>query len=560
MAEEIYKSFEKGLNTEYPALRQPSGTYISALNMVRRRDGTPFNESGTSLLTNLPVGLVPIGGIVMEEEIALFLTDNINSEIGVIKSNDEYTTIINNPILNFNRSSQIDVQWKKNFKGDRVLYFTDDGRNPPRVINLDDVDVDDLNIFLSYNLPQVTLDTINEDGNLNTGIYSFSVRLLTGTTNNTAFSVPSGLVPIVDDIKVVGRDNYDGALPQTPSTKSIRLNITNVDPNFDFIEIAVITYNGLANNLEANIIGRLPIEGRTTIPFTYRTDNQKIEQISLSDIVQEYPFYNGAKCIEQKDGIMFLSNLTSESLDLGFQAVANAITLKYKIKSVAVPVENIIIKFRDGQGVDSDEGIDLGTNTATYEDYKNESLTFDSKSYMRDEVYSFAIVPVFTTGQIGAAYHIPGNNRSTSTTIEADPNTFLLGTYVSNSDYPSGYSYPTGKVRHHKMPSLSQEPHYIRDGANYFIRILGIEVEGFEDALTLLGEDATRIQGYYLVRQIRTDDNKSIITQGIAQNLYTSEDTAGPYTHFYLSPSTGKPGWIGDGSFTPDSTTITPGR
>lgn len=567
---EFFSKFNKGLTVgEFREIEMPSDSYIDGWNFIRRINGTPYNENGTKSIANFPTDLRVLGSTVLENDVILFLSNNISHEIGVLSNLDTYTTIVNSVALNFNIGYPIEATPRKDFKGDRVIYWTDNF-NPPRILDLDNVDLDDLSLFLTSTVPVIEDITVLESGNLPTGIYQFVARQLTSSTNATAFGLISNVVPIVDELRSTGRDLYDGALPQTQAAKSISFTVENLDPKFSFLEIAAITYNGLSNQVEASIVARIPMNGRTEVPFTYSDFAQKKYDLTLEELVQEFPVYKKAKCIEQKDGRLFLSNLTSADLNIDFQKVANNIVLKYDIEEVAVPFESIDLKvWWDGTHEGSENGQDNGSSTPSYNDYKKEELTTTRKGYRREEVYSFAICPIIDGNIIGAAYHIPGNNLTTTTTTDANTTTKVLGTYVSTAEYPTGFGYPrtdniddtasTNQVRHHKFPSIKDEPHFRLDGSNYYVRIMGVRVD--EDAidLSVLGEDAARVTGYLLVRQPRLDEFKSVLSQGVAQNLYTADDTtvAGPYANFYVTPYTGKAGFYGFNSFTPVSTTYT---
>lgn len=633
--QESFNSWEKGLNREYRELSQPEGSYIDANNAIRRSNGTLFNETGTKNTAELPLGYEIIGSVVLEDEIIIFSTNNINSEIGVLDKNDLYKTILNTTELGFNTGWQIDAVAKKNFKGDRIVGFTDNGNNPPRYLNLDDIDLTDLNsnskLFLAFNIPTIKLVGVNDSGNLPTGAYQFAARLLTGSINATGFGFISNIIPVVEESKSTGRDGYDGAPPSTPASKSISIVVENVDTNFDFIEIIAISYVGLSNQFEAHVVSRQPVSGRTSIPFTYEGINQQIRITSLSEITQEFPNYIGAKAIEQKDGYWFLSNLKAANTEVDFQKVANEVVLKYVIEPIIVPLENVQLKARLEMGnapTGPEYGTDTGPSQSSFNDYKNELLTFEKKSYRREEVYSFAIAPVFIDGTIGRAYHIPAKERSqnivnvvpaqifgatffnitlddtagilageyvrvqgistltqtlslifsvTGNTIlvgdpsfgaaftlnnpkvfltSADPATKSLGVYYSSVEYPEGLNYPrtnnleypstSNLVRHHKFPTIKQEPYFTSNGVNYTLNLMGVKVENFDK--TLLGVDADKVKGYVLIRQPRTDSDKSVLTQGLAQTLDTSRtfdyaDTTSVFSDFYLSPMAGKFPW-----------------
>jgi hypothetical protein len=556
MKQEVFSNFLRGLNTDYKPVHQPEGTYRYFLNAIRRSNGDVFNESGTTEVFPTS-GLKVFHSLVLDDDIIFFLGDGFTCQIGVLNEDDNFIILVDNPDLGFSLNFPIDAEARKNFKGERIVYFVD-GKNVPRAINLDAIDFENSALFFTYTIPTIDLKGVVEEGSLPTGIYQFAARFVTGEGNSTSFGIPSNPIPIVDEPRSVGRDNYDGALPQTGSTKAIKFEVDNVDTKFEYLEIAVITYEGISNDIKINTLPLIPIQNRTSIPVTYNSTSQLRTELLLEQLVQEFASYSSAKHIAQKDGRLLLSNLTSSEIEVDFQKVANNIVLKYEVEAVEVPIELINIKARVPavyEGADS--GKDLSNTSTIYNDYKNETLTFDKKSYRRGEVYSFAIVPVFTNGQIGRAYHIPGNDKNTISTTSANVATLELGTYVSEEEYPDGFGYPgtndstvsavNNKIRHHKMPTLEQRPHFTNAGDTYFVYILGVRVENVN--LDLLGDDASKIAGWKLVRELRTDDKKSILAQGIAQPLGYAETTA-PYNDAYVSPVAGQYPWF--------SATLTP--
>ena len=228
------------------------------------------------------------------------------------------------------------------------------------------------------------------------------------------------------------------------------------------------------------------------------TGNEVPETLDLADITKQPVNYNKAKCMEQKDDRLFLSNLSSSGDDaFTMQRIANAINVNYTIETRPATVRN---------------------------DYNGPMQTFNRKGYMRSEVYSFAVVFVYTNGGESFAYHIPHK-------VNANP--FNLSTYASTEVYPNTPGDPISDayiadglagafVKHHRMPSLINEPHFsITSGES--IRILGLNFTNIVIPASLQAQ----LSGYYIVRQRRdVAANRSIVCQGIAQRLVLYDATA----------------------------------
>jgi hypothetical protein len=187
-----------------------------------------------------------------------------------------------------------------------------------------------------------------------------------------------------------------------------------------------------------------------------------------------------------------------------------------------------------------------------FTDYKNPTLTFRQIGYRRGEVYSLGGVVTYLDGSQSFNYHIPGNDKETLVTTEAIPanstpvgdTSGLMGTYVSEIDYPTNQNYPgpdegddnstyststngpvtasNRLVRHHKMPHLNAEPHVrvSNDLTKTYIRVLGIRIT-FNSALTETTRD--QIQAISITRQLRdTTENKSVFAQGLTTRHFNT--------------------------------------
>lgn len=486
------------------------------------------------------------------------------SEIGIIKRNKAgvyiYQTMLNDSInlvfnyrtntsfdapytnipanfewglLNFKINRPIDIVARKLYNGHRVVYLTDN-LNAPKCIDLDrdystsPYDVTTFNnatsLFLGNPITNPTNPIVNDSGGaVSTGAYLFTARQLTQNLGATPFGFISNPIYVTDNTAASTplALNYDGAPVDTPTAKSITITIEDIDLNYPFIDLAVIRFQGQTNTLLTEVIKRVAVTGNT-MTFTYTGTEDAVEVISEDDLTKPAIDYSKAKCIEQKDGVLFLSNLKSDTTEDNWQEIANSITLGYTVKELAWL-----------KGSTADQGL---------EDYKGTDASFNYKGYQRGEVYSFAFVPVYKSGAVGSAYHIPARpivptiNLGSPTLANAalaDTTNNLLGTFyqetlgydsliTNNSTYqagPVGWQINTlDRVRHHYMPTLSQEPHFINRNGQLFIRSLGVTI----DNITIPSSLANKLSGYIIARQQRDNNpnqNKRIIGQGIANRL-----------------------------------------
>jgi hypothetical protein len=538
------KNFIKGMHSDFSEQNQPQSTYRSAKNIVRNLDGSIESEYGTTTFCdNFPNKQI-IGSLSIGDIIVFFLKDlNGEDEIGYINKNNVYNRVVASLELNFNENYLILSRGRVDYRGHRLVYFVD-GLNPARKIDIDSPPTTDisenLELQLTNKLPIVDVVSITEDGNLPTGVYQFSVRLLTASLNRSSTSLMTNVVPLVNESIAGDSRDYDGAIPQTSSFKAINLSISNIDTKFKFIEIVATTYNGTSNTLVSNVVGLEQIKG-STMEFKYHSLSQRKEEVIIEDLVADTISYDCASTIEQKDGRLILGNLKATRFNPDFQAVANKIIAKYTIKEMEF-TENINVKrsFNRNNSVDC---LDIGGSNTSFADYKDGLNTTKYKGYQRDEVYSFAIVPIFKNGSYGYAYHIPGSfNPFTNESqgpigpTSADVSSRRLGFFKCRDEaYPAGYNYPEGNITYHKMPSLSQEPLVTTlGGGRYKLRALGLVFENI-NFTSLSDKDKKDIVGYIIVRELRTESNKSILAQGIVNTTIGADNGAK-----FVTPWSGK--------------------
>jgi soluble P-type ATPase len=135
---ETVNNFIGGLFQDLEYSAQPKGSYRNLLNAVRGVDGTPSNEKGTTLVATVKENYEILKLLELDVDVIIFSTDGTNSEIGILDKNDVYTTYINTTVFKFSKENLISAVAKKNYKGERVAYFTD-GVQPVRRVNLDNL-------------------------------------------------------------------------------------------------------------------------------------------------------------------------------------------------------------------------------------------------------------------------------------------------------------------------------------------------------------------------------------------------------------------------------------
>ncbi|NJO65420.1 MAG: hypothetical protein HC836_47200 [Richelia sp. RM2_1_2] len=470
------KTFSQGLNQDLSPMNVPESAYVDALNITTfDKGGNQFsisNERGFQAKQALPSGYRAIGLYYIDNKIVCFSYNETTqaSQIGYYDINTfVYTRVFDDKDLTqqFNSSQtfdfspdyQIRATGRVAFNGDIYIYWVD-GKNPPRWINLSRnyfanrfIDLNsETSLFSGSALVEIDLAGILESGNLTASSYQFAVRYQSDTGDTTPFSPLCNPIPIVDELQSVGRDLYTGAgQTENKGNKSIELSLSNVDTAYRFIQLAAVHYEGNALTPVIYIIDNIPITG-SSFNYTYSGSESSSTTITTQELIQERAIYSTANQITQKNNRLFVGNLKETGIGESLQTIANSIQIKYKIEEIQV--------------------------TSAFTDYKLEENTFNKKGYRRDEAYAFGIAFVYTSGGISPVFHIPGPASGNATrdigTTDSNAEGTLGSTVTSNTSgtsYPGFGGYPSGKVRHHKMPSLQTEPSFRNDSGDVYIRI-----------------------------------------------------------------------------------------
>jgi hypothetical protein len=561
-------SFEKGLHRSNSPQMQPEGSYVDALNWIRNDSGRLTNEEIEEIIQPLTdaVSYKYLGSCPVQDSFIIFFQQlgndgNLYSEIGIFNNNNPnqpYTRIFNdfftNPVYRLNFNNSIDSVARINNKEEIVVYFVEEG-NVPRRFNITEFEntgkysslayniIDDWNLQLNIKIPHANLIVEDDGGSIPSGTYSVCLRYITDINNKTTFGIPSRMIYITND---TGKSiTVDGCPPQTQTDKKIKIQPINIDTNYPYIEPVIITYVGITNVLVIKSLGLYVNDGR---PIYFQDESQYKESVSLEEINENPIFYSSAKCIEQKDNILIISNLTGKKYDRDFQKIANDIKVVwYYDTSYTDPntgrfyVSDYIDKTNS-----TNQGGSLGTSVGYYDDngdengdsdddlfgdglknmiskaYTSSAYEFhykdgiEKKGFTRGEVYSFSITPIYKDGSLGFAYHVPAKPYTTTngeTTTDVFVSSESYPDYLLNDlNFPYNSTVSDGKIRHHRMPDYNSSGDMkcldISKG------VLKIKFENIVFSQT----QKNLIQGYIIGYQPRSNnENTRIIEHGWAK-------------------------------------------
>lgn len=557
------------------------------------------NEPSNEACLEFPEGYQLIGThFIQEKSKHIFFLANPEtggSEIGYMDNNDciyrtlctpipdtDLTVCANSPCLNFDINYPIHKAVHKITNCTTEVYWTD-GLNPRRFINIEQVpyittylgndtcapqiqavlDCNKLDVQPNFQIPNIEVSDIVIGGELTAGTYQFAIQYgnASGDAYTSYYSVtnPTSIANIE-----LTTPNFDYKVG-----KSIVLDITNLDVSgyFQYFNLAVI--KTINNGTSVELVGTYKIEEKETF-ITYTGQNVTQIPLSLSDILEKFPYYEIAKDVTNVQDYIVWDNLTSIDR-INYQSIANQIQLQWE--TYKLPAGNT---YADG--------------------FYNANL----RGYLRDEVYAFEIVFLLANGKQTDGFHIPGRVKNFNelsapnvTTANADyigdgdpqPYWKIYNTATVSTTYPApvdnvgtignAYPYQSGefaywesteeypcnvdvwgdlagqKIRHHKFPDVLVSPYFetpnivysggqidpVMQAANAIYPI-GVKIDVQQVALiiqnsSLTSAEKASIIGFKIVRGNRST-NKSIIAKGILRNVgkYEREGTQYYYPNY----------------------------
>lgn len=528
-----------------------------------------------NLTTLVPeqTGVQIIGWADLRDDLILFTTNDDTSVGGsgqIWRVNiDPITrgatlTLIYNNLLNFTILHPIEAVARYETSNIEKVYWTDNF-NKVRYLNIGDpnafgtpIENVDLQPIVNHDVP--VLEKIKTGGTLDTGIYQFAYRLRSLSGGETSFSRLSRIIPI----NFYGEEDtnyweYVGEDSELNTGKAIEMSINNIDIDYDFIEVVALYRSNDFNEPTITSLFTENIPANGSLTFTHTGSEQNTVEISTDEFLVSTSVFTHAKTLTIKDNRLFAGNVKNEFLDIGdydtraygfdsggnfsvdgiirtsaqfgdVEETDNAInddydTYKFKDGTTLYggtgPNISYEIKTRqiqaDQKGLTTDgseyealpfrtvftnttSDIDLGEGrtypqSATFPDGMRNPHMFDLfRGYMRDEIYRFAIVFIDKQGNPGFAnwiadVKIPPVFDSNRAGYGTDG--YINGSFDGRTIRETGASSP-GSI-------------------DYSLNIPYIEFD-----VTLTQDLKDKISGYSIVRVERTDDDKTIVGQGLA--------------------------------------------
>ena len=447
-----------------------ANSWINGRNMVIPKGTASFqNEHGfqSQGLVPLPV----IGFIETPIETVLFIGNDVVSEIGVY-NNGVYTPKFREPLLNFKRYYPITGTYIYNHLGNLIIAWTD-GYNSPKLLNLGGLPFKSLldsdlalnnkeeftlcELFPTINTSDIEVTNIISGGTLKSGVYYILASYGYEDGSTTSWFNISNPISIYEANNATGFNQICGSEADKTTDKAISIKLLNVDRNFSYVNIAVISVIGGVTS--AVQLKPIPIVNYTI--GTNITTLQSGTPIAITELLVNNPVYEKIASLENHDGALLAgNNVGLPKLDI--QEHINKIQIKWYY----------------------DKPISLNGYNGSY---KDPIYISKHKSFRAGEVYGFLAAARLKKGGYYGIYHIPGRAPAGEDKLIMNPVShpidFQLDTLVykfqtrstAQADGTMGYwenrnelypqTFPVDgdgnelantPVRHHKFPTLSQ--------------------------------------------------------------------------------------------------------
>lgn len=548
----------------------PENTYIYALNMVNKNEGTVGelqDETGNELCYEIPEGYNLMGTIETPKKKTFLLLQGNSFKIIEIK---DCKAVEKLDIACFTYQNPIKGEYRIINENQELLYFYD-GVEPDRYFNLSHpeyhLNCDSFLLKPNYNTAQIRMiDLAETGGDLPTGAYTIKARYVDKIGNVTDWFSETLPYPISALGSFNNPTTVEGNDVNIPTTKSLIYKFWNIDTDYPYVEIAVNKYTD-EYTVQSFSYGKFKTETELIISITSINNLSLIDYKSTTIPTAKY---ENSKTMIQNDNRLIRANLTSKKYDWGkFQIKANDIQVTYTIRQL---IDKNTPFYTDVYDSSKSMNFKAGNKSGQY---------YTNKSLMRDEVYAPGIVWIMKDGSESPVFHISGRKKdlcadgtpapssepnlhnrmpqidawdsSTYNTADySDADVFansvgrstferwqvvntgfdnsntLEGSYYECRDlndepirYPDtrdcdgNLIYPNTEgvmdaIRHCKTPDTTLLPHYGFDGSNYYINSLHF----LFDNIAAPEEYIDDVVAYKLVIGDRAND-KTIVDKGI---------------------------------------------
>lgn len=380
------------------------------------------------------------------------------------------------------------------------------GNNDTNIYTEEGLNIDSALYKNVTKIPQINFNGVFDGGNLLVGNYVLYFKYVDADDNESDFIGESGIISVFKG-DYSSPKTVKGGISEENSYKFIRLNLYNIDSNYNYINVYYTrssgTYNKTEDTKAYKILQKYPIQGITTTISI--SGFEEVRNIPIDEINISYNIVDKVKTQAQAQSRLFFGNVSKP--DIPYSKLA-----QLSLNILPTP----IYKEEDSIGFLDENYIDISNSVNKYE-YYNPNNIYYRLGYWED-YYRFAVVYILPDYTLSPAFNIRGGVFSngkykyssiSSESIDLDENGFIISKDPNRSiEYENGY----GVV---KMEYINEAGRVsesaIRDSN---VVPLGISFE-FSDKF-VVEELQKYTKGFFIVRQKRIP---TIYCQGITIGL-----------------------------------------
>ena len=203
------------------------------------------------------------------------------------------------------------------------IYWVD-GKHPIRFLNVavnnELVSENNLESSPVLETSEIIINSVDSGGSLETGQVQYGYQLGNSQGALTSLSPLSSLVHLTSSQEGSPTNEYFGEPAGKNSGKSVNISVSNLDTEFNIIQLYRIHYKDEFNTPTINIISQNTIINGTT-SFT-DTGNENLGSLTLSEFTSLINVGLISKTIAVKDDRLFQANIEEETFEIDFDARA----------------------------------------------------------------------------------------------------------------------------------------------------------------------------------------------------------------------------------------------
>ena len=559
---EFINSFGKGIQRDVSLNKYPRDSYFWARNLqlVSEKEltvGALVNIKGTKLKLAFPTGHSIISYCTIRDTVIFFVKSDEAGKIYKWKYNDSDTQenpllIYSNAGLLFDENTPVRATGRYENEDVQKIYFTD-GTTFFKYLNvakdelITDVSLEEMDIVPDVVFSPMTLSLVS-GGNIKVGKIQYAYQLYFNKGSETIYSPASDLIHITKLSENVKSSNYLGSEVGEFANKSVQVNISNIDSKFTRIRLVALEYTVLYQQPSIRIVGEYNIENLSSITIT--DTGNSIGSLTMEEfrylVNNFYP-----KTIDTKDNFLFAGNIKTEYFDItdeefdarAFRAdSSDAVKVFEGENLITIPHTSGTFNPVNLPSVDSEQFNPFNDLTFDFNNANTEDTLTNKFKYKPGSVgtilggkgvnieYDFLVKEVvlddspktynYSTSEAGSFY--PKLNVGVSAPYEnnAAPNG-LVG-YTRDEIYRFGIIFLDlkgresfvkwiGDIRFPSNRDTGYEAFYYDATSNKTMaRILGIKFK-----VNIPEVIKPKISGYRIVRAERTDNDRTVVAQGL---------------------------------------------